>query len=46
MASFVTVVDSSARRVKIKTTPEKSLSEVLQEACSSWRYNANLYSLK
>ncbi|KAL8784581.1 MAG: hypothetical protein Q9195_008982 [Heterodermia aff. obscurata] len=46
MASFVTVVDSSARRVKIKTTPEKSLSEVLQEACSSWRYNASLYGLK
>lgn len=46
MASFVTVVDSSARRVKVKTTPEKSLSEVLQEACTSWRYNASLYSLK
>ena len=46
MASFVIVVDTSARRLKIKTNPEKSLSEVLQEACTGWRYNSSLYTLK
>lgn len=46
MASFVVVVDTSARRLKVKTNPEKSLSEVLQEACTGWRYDPSLYTLK
>lgn len=46
MASFVTVVDPSARRVKVKTTPGKFLSEVLQEACNEWRYDASRHGLK
>lgn len=46
MASFVFVLDSSARRAKIKTTPGKSLSEVLQEACGELRYDASGHGLK
>ncbi|KAL8827309.1 MAG: hypothetical protein Q9191_003264 [Dirinaria sp. TL-2023a] len=46
MASQVVVVDSSARRVVVKTTPGKHLSEILHEACSKWGKDASLHGLK
>jgi len=36
MASHVFVVDSSARRHQIKTTPGKSLRDILEEACEKF----------
>lgn len=46
MTSQVVVVDSSARRVVVKTTPGKHLSEILHEACSKWSKDASLHGLK
>lgn len=34
MSSHVVVIDSTARRATIKTTPGKYLTDVLQEACA------------
>lgn len=46
MASHVVVVDSSARRATIRTTPAKALSDVLQEACAKFGIRADNYTLK
>ena len=46
MASHVVVVDSTARRVKIPTTPGKQLTDVLQEACVKLKYNPASHGLK
>ncbi|KPI45618.1 Tether containing UBX domain for GLUT4 [Cyphellophora attinorum] len=46
MASNVVVIDSSARRATIKTTPSKYMNEVLQEACRKLGYNADNFGLK
>lgn len=46
MASHVVVIDSTARRTTIKTTPGKYLSDVLDEACAKLGLDPNLYGLK
>ncbi|KIX97779.1 uncharacterized protein Z520_06557 [Fonsecaea multimorphosa CBS 102226] len=46
MASHVVVIDSTARRATVKTTPGKNLSEVLEEACTKLGVNAAQYGLK
>ena len=46
MASHVVVIDSTARRAMVKTTPGKYLSDVLQEACTKFGLNASQYGLK
>ncbi|OAP54902.1 hypothetical protein AYL99_10602 [Fonsecaea erecta] len=46
MASHVVVIDSTARRATVKTTPSKTLSEVLEEACAKLGGNAAQYGLK
>jgi len=46
MASHVVVVDSTARRTTIKTTPGKYLSDVLNEACAKLGVKADQYTLK
>jgi tether containing UBX domain for GLUT4 len=46
MASHVVVIDSTARRTAIKTTPGKYLSDVLDEACAKLGLDPSLYGLK
>lgn len=46
MSAHVVVIDATARRATIKTTPGKHLSDILQEACSKLGYNASQYGLK
>ncbi|KAL8873741.1 MAG: hypothetical protein Q9174_000827 [Haloplaca sp. 1 TL-2023] len=46
MASNVVVIDASARRVTIKTTPTKILSDILQEACAKLGADANIHGLQ
>ncbi|KAJ5143638.1 uncharacterized protein N7515_002425 [Penicillium bovifimosum] len=46
MSAHVVVIDATARRATIKTTPSKHLTDILQEACSKLGYNASQYSLK
>ena len=46
MASNVVVLDSSARRAVVKTTPTTHLSDVLQEACLKLRLDPSRYGLK
>ncbi|KAJ5105474.1 hypothetical protein NUU61_002821 [Penicillium alfredii] len=46
MSAHVVVIDATARRATIKTTPAKHLTDVLQEACSKLGYNPNQYGLK
>ncbi|KAI3140235.1 hypothetical protein DTO027I6_7070 [Penicillium roqueforti] len=46
MSAHVVVIDATARRATIKTTPTKHLTDILQEACSKLGYNASQYSLK
>lgn len=46
MSAHVVVIDATARRATIKTTPAKHLTDILQEACSKLGYNASQYSLK
>ncbi|KAI4131653.1 MAG: hypothetical protein LQ347_002881 [Umbilicaria vellea] len=46
MASHVIVIDSAARRATIKTTPNKFLVDVLQEACTKFGLNASQYGLR
>ena len=46
MASHVVVLDSSARRAVIKTTPAKHLADVLQEACIKLGLDASRHGLK
>ncbi|KAL9099946.1 MAG: hypothetical protein Q9163_004628 [Psora crenata] len=46
MASHVVVLDSSARRATVKTTPDKHLTDILHEACQKLGRNADSYGLK
>ncbi|KAJ6094963.1 hypothetical protein N7467_002476 [Penicillium canescens] len=46
MSAHVVVIDATARRATIKTTPTKPMTDVLQEACSKLGYNASQYGLK
>jgi tether containing UBX domain for GLUT4 len=46
MASHVVVIASTARRVVVKVTPSKHLSDVLEEACSKLGAIASQYGLK
>lgn len=46
MASNVVVIDSTARRATVKTTPGTHMSEVLEEACKKLGYKADQFGLK
>ncbi|MCJ1276842.1 hypothetical protein MMC21_004649 [Puttea exsequens] len=46
MASHVVILDSSARRAVVKTTPTKHLSDILQEACEKLSLNPDHHGLK
>ena len=46
MSSHVVVLDSTARRAVIKTTPTKHLSDVLQEACGKLGLDSSKHGLK
>ncbi|MCJ1261388.1 hypothetical protein MMC22_001252 [Lobaria immixta] len=46
MASHVVVIDSSARRAVIKTSPGKFLSDILQEACEKLGLDSSCYGLR
>ncbi len=46
MASHVVVIDATARRAQIKTTPGKHLSEILEEACAKLGISGIQYGLK
>lgn len=46
MSAHVVVLDSTARRATIKTTPGKYLTDVLQEACAKLGVDASQYGLK
>lgn len=46
MASHVVVLDTTARRATIKTTPDKPLIDVLEEACSKLGRDASRYGFK
>ncbi|THC99836.1 hypothetical protein EYZ11_000648 [Aspergillus tanneri] len=46
MSSHVVVLDSTARRATVKTTPGKHLADILQEACKKLGVNASQYGLK
>lgn len=46
MASHVVVVDSSARRAVIKTSPGKFLSDILHEACEKLSLDSSRYGLR
>jgi hypothetical protein len=46
MSSHVVVLDATARRATIKTTPGKYLTDILQEACKKLGLDANQYGLK
>ena len=46
MASHVVVIDTSFRRITIKVTPGKYVSDILEEACAKFGLNANNYGLK
>ncbi|KAJ6171991.1 hypothetical protein N7470_001058 [Penicillium chermesinum] len=39
MSAHVVVIDSTARRATIKTTPSKHLTDILHEACTKFGYN-------
>lgn len=46
MSSHVVVLDATARRATIKTTPGKHLTDVLHEACTKLGVDASQYGLK
>lgn len=46
MSAHVVVIDATARRATVKTTPGKYLTDILQEACSKLGYSASQYGLK
>ncbi|KAL9125150.1 MAG: hypothetical protein Q9217_005598 [Psora testacea] len=46
MASHIVVLDSSARRTTIRTTPDKHLADILHEACQKLGRNAESFGLK
>ncbi|RMZ92670.1 hypothetical protein DV736_g95, partial [Chaetothyriales sp. CBS 134916] len=45
-SAHVVVIDVSARRVTVKTTPNKHLSDILDEACARLGLKASNYGLK
>lgn len=45
-SSSVTVLCPNARRVTVKTTPNTSILQILEEACAKQNYNADSYTLK
>jgi hypothetical protein len=46
MSAHVVVIDSTARRATVKTTPSKALADILQEACTKLGLDASQYGLK
>ncbi|KAL2809941.1 GLUT4 regulating protein TUG-domain-containing protein [Aspergillus granulosus] len=46
MSAHVVVLDATARRATIKTTPGKYLTDILQEACKKLGLDARQYGLK
>ncbi|KAJ5172466.1 hypothetical protein N7492_005059 [Penicillium capsulatum] len=46
MSAHVVVIDATARRATVKTTPTKHLTDILHEACSKLGYNSSQYGLK
>ena len=44
--AHVVVIDSAARRATVKTTPNKHLSDILEEACGKLGLKASNYGLK
>lgn len=40
------VIDSTARRAVVKTTPAKPMTDVLQEACAKLGYDPSQHGLK
>jgi tether containing UBX domain for GLUT4 len=46
MASHVVVIDTSFRRVTIKVTPGKYLTDILEEACAKFGLKSSNYGLK
>lgn len=46
MSAHVVVIDATAKRATIKTTPGKYLTDILQEACLKLGYNPSQYGLK
>ncbi|KAL2852863.1 GLUT4 regulating protein TUG-domain-containing protein [Aspergillus pseudoustus] len=46
MSAHVVVLDATARRATIKTTPGKYLTDILQEACKKLGLDASQYGLK
>lgn len=46
MAAHVVVIDSTARRATVKTTPGTYLSDVLSEACTKLGADASQSGLK
>ena len=46
MSSHVVVLDVTARRATVKTTPGKHLTDILQEACTKLGIDASQYGLK
>jgi len=46
MSSHVVVIDSTARRAVVKTTPAKPMTDVLQEACAKLGYDPSQHGLK
>ncbi|KAL2867941.1 putative UBX domain protein [Aspergillus lucknowensis] len=46
MSSHVVILDSTARRATIKTTPGKYMTDILQEACKKLGVDPNQYGLK
>ncbi|PYH47460.1 putative UBX domain protein [Aspergillus saccharolyticus JOP 1030-1] len=46
MSSHVVVLDSTARRATVKTTPGKHLTEILQEACTKLGVDPSQHGLK
>ena len=46
MSAHVVVIDATARRATVKTTPGKHLADILQEACTKLGHNSSQYGLK
>ncbi|CAI7653698.1 unnamed protein product [Penicillium pancosmium] len=46
MSAHVVVIDATARRATVKTTPSKQMTDILQEACRKLGYNSSQYGLK
>lgn len=46
MASHVVVIGANARKLTVKTTPSKHLSDVLLEACSKFGLDPDQHGLK